>query len=692
MSAEPIYADLEIRILERQAQGYPVDVTLNHEQEFQRSYLPGEIVPWIASASPADDGQRLFAALFDTNSGRTTWAEICGRAPARRIRLRIDATAPELHTIPWELLREIEENAPALDLAASAATPFSRYLAGQTQPGSPILKRPIRVLVVIANPQNLAEYQLQPLAVDQEWATLQAATGKTEVTLVQLPQPCTLAAIEAELRKGYHILHIIAHGQYRANADPLQPGVANLLLADDQHQLLRVGADEFAQMLVRQLSAPEMLNQDRLRLVFLASCQTATQSSADAFRGFAPKLVQAGVPAVVAMQDLVPVETARTFGMVFYQQLLQHGQVDLACNEARATLMAARLPGACIPVLFMRLPSGLLLGRFGQILGEHPDSFWSTLLENIADGECTPFLGSGVTSALLPSPVELAQQLAAEYSYPFRATQSLPRVAQFIATLDNRRLRKEVVSTLISGFRRRMELPAVPEAEGQGQTLSGVIETTDWSTRAQELHESEVHHQLADLKLPLYVTTNFDNFMTLALRQQGLEARQITVDWRQRTQLGAGLSHFDITPPPDRKMPVVLHLFGTDADLLSLVLTEDDYLDYLARISRDFEYRLPTNVNALLTSTTLIFLGYRLEDLDLKVILRGILTNLDLARWGRLHVAVQVESEVVDKAKQEEVVRFFQRYFASSKIDVYWGSAQQFIGELHARWQEVPHG
>ena len=40
-----------------------------------------------------------------------------------------------------------------------------------------------------------------------------------------------------------------------------------------------------------------------LRLVFLASCQTATTSPADAFRGLAPQLIHAGVPAVLAMQD-----------------------------------------------------------------------------------------------------------------------------------------------------------------------------------------------------------------------------------------------------------------------------------------------------------------------------------------------------------------------------------------------------
>jgi hypothetical protein len=40
----------------------------------------------------------------------------------------------------------------------------------------------------------------------------------------------------------------------------------------------------------------------------------------------------------------------------------------------------------------------------------------------------------------------------------------------------------------------------------------------------------------------------------------------------------------------------------------------------------------------------------------------------------------------------EEVTRFFQKYFAHSKIDVYWGTPQQFVDDLHARWQEYTHG
>ncbi len=38
------------------------------------------------------------------------------------------------------------------------------------------------------------------------------------------------------------------------------------------------------------------------------------------------------------------------------------------------------------------------------------------------------------------------------------------------------------------------------------------------------------------------------------------------------------------------------------------------------------------------------------------------------------------------------MTRYFQRYFADSLIDVYWGTTHQFVADLHARWQAFDGG
>jgi hypothetical protein len=73
--------------------------------------------------------------------------------------------------------------------------------------------------------------------------------------------------------------------------------------------------------------------------------------------------VQVGLPAVVAMHADVTVLTARQFAATFYRQLLAHGTIDLAMNEARSTLITQGRFDAAVPVLFMRLRDGRLWGE-----------------------------------------------------------------------------------------------------------------------------------------------------------------------------------------------------------------------------------------------------------------------------------------------------------------------------------------
>jgi hypothetical protein len=347
-----IYADLEIRVLELSEERYPVEITFSGKQEFPRGYLKWDIVPWAPSDSPTEDGERLFELLFADAQLKRAWAAARAQISSLRIRLRIDASAPELHAIPWELLRESGSGLVTETLSADADTPFSRYMAGEWHPGKPVRGRPIKLLAVIANPANLADYGLSSIDAKVERQNLEAAVaglaaGRLELTFLE--EPATLSALEAELKRGYDFLHIIAHGLYNQ-----EKGRAALFLADDENKIARVVEDDFAEMLVRQGKA--------LRLIFLASCQTARRSSAGAFRGFAPKLVAAGVPAVVAMQDLVPVKAAQTFAATFYRRLFWHGMVDVAANEARSAMLTAGLSSSwAVPVLFSRVPEGAIL-------------------------------------------------------------------------------------------------------------------------------------------------------------------------------------------------------------------------------------------------------------------------------------------------------------------------------------------
>jgi hypothetical protein len=682
MSLVPTYADVELRILEKQKHGYAVEMTVNSEQEFPRGYLSADLLPWMPSGSPSDDGQRLFEWLVADDTIRAAWAEVRGQHAQRRVRLRIDAAAPELHAIPWELIREVEDGAPARDLAAADCTPLSRYLAGQWQPGSPILKRPVRMLVGVANPEDLEEQGWSAIDVEAEWALLREELGGLEIELVQLPQPCTLHALEEELRKGYHILHLVAHGKYDESA-----GQAFLYLADDDGQVQGIDDSEFSAMIARQLAGSDLHREDKLRLVFLASCQSATRSSADAFRGLAPSLVAAGVPAVLAMQDLISVNTAREFAHTFYRQLLQHGLVDLAANQARSALLTAGLPGAAIPVLFMRLRSGELLGWRGRISSAREELFWPFLLGNIEHGRCTPFLGPRVNAGLLPSIETVAEKLAEKCGYPLIDCRSLVRVAQFMAIHDPDVLRDDYMQLLQRSLFPYLGLRPTEEQKLRFRRASftETAKALNWAERVLAVQENEIHHLLAELPLPLYITTNSDSFMVEALAQRGLSPRRVGPRWEPQ----AGSPQYILSPKPSPDEPVVLHLNGHDGDAEQrqhLVLSEDDYLAHFVRIARDQDRILPMNILSEISQHCFLFLGYNMEDWAFRVILQGLLKPIAQTGGAKLHVGVQLE--VSQSPNADKIIDYLQRYLGRFNIEIYWGTPQQFVAELHARWHQ----
>jgi len=340
------FADLEIRIRKREEAGYPAEMRLNDGQVFETGHVAADIVQWSFSSDLAADGRRLYATLFADSTLRANWAEARGQSRRRRLRWWIDDTAPELHAIPWELMQD-----GLVMLAADADTPFSRFLPVNLPWNTPIQARPIRVLVAISNPRDLGNFNLPPVDVALERATLQAAFGAVGPSQLQaefLEAPVTLERLEKRLRDGrHHVLHFLGHGKYE---DKHRQAV--LYLQDAQGNARPARDIELASMLARQGDQPQ--------LVFLAACQSATRSTADAFAGLGPTLVTIGAPAVVAMQSAVSITSARDFSAAFYERLLKHGLVDLATNEARGTLLTAGRPDAAVPVLFMRLRDGRL--------------------------------------------------------------------------------------------------------------------------------------------------------------------------------------------------------------------------------------------------------------------------------------------------------------------------------------------
>jgi hypothetical protein len=293
------------------------------------------------------------------------------------------------------------------------------------------------------------------------------------------------------------------------------------------------------------------------------------------------------------------------------------------------------------------------------------DRDWTILLDKIKKGKCTPFLGAGASFGTIPLGSEIAREWAKEYDYPLDDSLDLARVAQFVAvTEDDSMTPKDRIQELFQS----LPLP-------------------DFNS------PDEPHRVLADLPFPIYITTNYDNAMISALRFRGKDPKLELCRWNSYLEENEeSIFDKDKNYLPTQANPLVFHLHGHYNVAESMVLTEDDYLDFLIHISKDGDL-LPSRIRRAITSSSLLFLGYKIADWDFRVLFRRIIGYLDKS-ISRTHISIQIapEHEGISKVQQEKVQKYLERYYAKDEVRVYWYSCHDFTAELRKRWVELNNG
>jgi SIR2-like domain len=287
---------------------------------------------------------------------------------------------------------------------------------------------------------------------------------------------------------------------------------------------------------------------------------------------------------------------------------------------------------------------------------------WDTLLQRIKNKECTPFIGAGASTGSVPPALKLARKWAREFGFPLKDSTNLGQVAQFLA------IRRD---------------PMFPKQE-----LRGLIR----SARAPDFSDPcEPHRVLADLKLPIYVTTNYDSFMFLALKDRDVNPHWKVCGWNELVQENESAS-LDRDPSPTN--PLVYHLHGHHEIPQSMVLTEDDYLEFLVRLTKEAESGerlLPAVIRTALAQNSLLFVGYSLADWDFRVLFRGLMGSLG-ATLGSMSIAVQLDPKTRNPSEQWlfPAQGYLQEYLGQIqklKVRIYWGDAKKFACDLSNRWK-----
>lgn len=263
----------------------------------------------------------------------------------RGVRMRLIFEKPEIAALPWEFLYEESTNT---FLANDPKTALSRYIdvplrKQEIKPAS----LPLKMLLVISSPSDL-----DPLDSEGEEGLIRKALEKhISSGLIQIDtiSKATIDAIYQKMNeKAYNVFHFIGHGVFGNNK-------GHIALVDEDGRASLLDDEAFANL---------FLGRRGLGLVILNSCEGAMTSSGQVFRGMAPRLVQRGIPAVVAMQYTILDSTAKIFAEEFYRSLARGEPVDRAVQSARNLIsIKVKLDNRdfATPVLFMRAKDGLIL-------------------------------------------------------------------------------------------------------------------------------------------------------------------------------------------------------------------------------------------------------------------------------------------------------------------------------------------
>jgi hypothetical protein len=306
-------------------------------------------IPQVDSAR--DIGGRLFDAVFAgavRDCYRASLAEATSKGQGLRLRLRL-TDVPEIAIWPWEFLFDSSQNR---FIALSRETPLVRYLDFAERVEILEVAPPLRVLLVVSSPTDYAQLDVERECgkMDEAVAELKKA-GRLSVDRID---KATLGELQRALtRQTYHILHFIGHG----GADGASEG--HLMFEDNDQRGYAIDGSTLGTLLH---------NHPSMRIALLNACEGARTLGKDSFAGVAQRLVQQGVPCVVAMQFEISDASAIQFSTAFYEAVATNQPVDQAVAQGRLAIYSevSDLEWAT-PVLYLRSPDARIFAPSSRL-------------------------------------------------------------------------------------------------------------------------------------------------------------------------------------------------------------------------------------------------------------------------------------------------------------------------------------
>jgi hypothetical protein len=306
----------------------------------------------------------------------------------------------------------------------------------------------------------------------------------------------------------------------------------------------------------------------------------------------------------------------------------------------------------------------------------------------LRSGKAIPFLGSGASRSqladtnweygmrdALPEPGDLAAHLADLGEYKPRDPEEmhdLPRAAQYFDLASGRGLLRDVLDEIFT---------AEPQL-------------------------GDHHEYLAEIETPegvpyVLITTNYDDLLERAFDANGRDYLLVvhTTDLPDKgEQLLVREPDGDFTEmdaslivPSKKSSTIIYKMHGSvrreKGAQGQYVITDDDYVNFLSRMTR--AAAIPAILNQPLKMRSFLFLGYGLEDWNLRV----LLSQLASRRFGESpasdsEIAPAPQPTPDDRtnwAIQSGPSVFDSFYWGKKGVDVYDMTIEEFVAELRER-------
>ena len=151
---------------------------------------------------------------------------------------------------------------------------------------------------------------------------------------------------------------------------------------------------------------------------------------------------------------------------------------------------------------------------------------------------------------------------------------------------------------------------------------------------------------------------------------------------------------------PSENEPLVYHLLGIDTEPSSIVLTEDDYFDFLEKAPPDLGHivnpanpaetgfpnipNIPPEVRRALANS-LLMLGYNLYHWDFRVVFHGALKRME-RRVKSLMIQFKPGLEECPE-EREKIHQYLEKYFGVYEFEIIWNDVDRFTQNLWDYWR-----